>query len=425
MAQGNVPISLLLDSNGKEQNERDKSERSTSTPASGSQVQNLVSQFQTTLDASGQSSQSPTSSLPLDLTSKATPRAIAPARRGRPPTNPQSGQLLDQLKSFQTNFRAAAKKATTQQKIIFKPPKTSRASITAIINVDDANGDPAAATPPPPEKKRRGPKTDGLSKRAKSETTKKPTKAELKAAELKGTELKKTSSKNKTPELSTSIIEKPGIHATMTAEKKKWGQGTPSVADPSILEAGEGGMRMMGREEDTKDGSETSLPVIVLDIPLLDPKNPRPGQAEVVVHVMKMAEEKYGWNAVHPNSKSAIDLLDEMLEDEDDGEEDEEEETIVVDKGATTKKKDDITKDKDNSKDSSKDKDKEKKKKKGPKVNRKVGKYDCDDPFIDDTELQWEEEITTTKEGYFVYWGPLVDDRSSGQPRKIAAKNKK
>ena len=52
------------------------------------------------------------------------------------------------------------------------------------------------------------------------------------------------------------------------------------------------------------------------------------------------------------------------------------------------------------------------------KMIRKVGKYDFEDPFIDDQELQMEEEISSTKEGFFVYWGPLVDDRNSNKKKK-------
>ncbi|RKP31067.1 HPC2-domain-containing protein [Metschnikowia bicuspidata] len=307
--------------------------------------------------------------------------------------------------SFQTNFRAAAKKAALP-KIVFKPPKTSRASITSIINVDD-NGE--AAAPLATEKKRRAPKADSANKKAKTEGPKKPTKAQLKAAEQEAAELKKATAKAKSPETTTNVIEKPAIYATITAEKRKRALEPPSVADPMILE-GDGNLRMKGNdEEDVKQ--DTTLPVVVLDIPLLDPKDPKPGQAEVVVHVMKMAEEKYGWNSMHPNSKSAIDLMDELLDDEDDVEDDEDDEVVTVDeKGVPIKRKDE--KKKEN-------------KKKETKVNRKVGKYDCDDPFIDDTELQWEEEIATTKEGFFVYWGPLVDERSTGSTRKSNTKSKK
>ena len=34
--------------------------------------------------------------------------------------------------------------------------------------------------------------------------------------------------------------------------------------------------------------------------------------------------------------------------------------------------------------------------------------YNKDDPFIDDSELAWEEQAAASKDGFFVYSGPLV-----------------
>ncbi|KAF8004807.1 hypothetical protein HF325_000264 [Metschnikowia pulcherrima] len=186
----------------------------------------------------------------------------------------------------------------------------------------------------------------------------------------------------------------------MTTEKSKYTGPPASVPAPSFIAMEEPGLGDVGNDEKEK----LQLPVIALDVPLLDPKNPRPGQAEVVVNVMRLAEEKYGWAAVHPEARSTFDLMEDVLDDEEDGDEEEDEEVMIVDeKGNALKKKDDGG-------------DK-KKKKVPPKVNRKVGKYDFEDPFIDDAELQWEEEITTTKEGFFVYWGPWS---MSDSPRKKA-----
>ena len=161
-------------------------------------------------------------------------------------------------------------------------------------------------------------------------------------------------------------------------------------------------------------------PIISLTIPLLDPKNPRPGQALVVVNVLKLAEDKYGWSAMHPDAKTAIDIMDDAIDDDDDAADEE----------------DDEKPDKEEKKDEKRDEKKDDKKEDKPKekelteeqlirqheimMARKVGKYDYEDPFIDDEELQWEEEITSTKEGFFVYWGPLVEDRNqpSGKSKK-------
>lgn len=37
-----------------------------------------------------------------------------------------------------------------------------------------------------------------------------------------------------------------------------------------------------------------------------------------------------------------------------------------------------------------------------------IGKYDFEDPFIDDSELLWEEQRASTKDGFFVFFGPLI-----------------
>jgi hypothetical protein len=42
------------------------------------------------------------------------------------------------------------------------------------------------------------------------------------------------------------------------------------------------------------------------------------------------------------------------------------------------------------------------------KRRKKVEEYDKEDDFIDDTELAWQEAAAVTKDGFFVYSGPLV-----------------
>lgn len=53
---------------------------------------------------------------------------------------------------------------------------------------------------------------------------------------------------------------------------------------------------------------------------------------------------------------------------------------------------------------------KDSKKKAHPmKGKSQIGKYDMEDPFIDDSELLWEEQRATTKDGFFVFFGPLIE----------------
>lgn len=183
------------------------------------------------------------------------------------------------------------------------------------------------------------------------------------------------------------------------------------------------------REKEAKKEKEEA-PIIALQIPLLNKDDPKPGKAEVIVNAMKLAEEKYGWAIIHPNAKSALDMMDELIDEDDDGvEEDPEEEELPINEDGNDGET--VNQANASSNASKKKKDTEEElteeqlaRRHEAKMNRKVGKYDYEDPFIDDEELQWEEEITSTKEGFFVYWGPLVDDRNANKGKNVA-KNKK
>ena len=52
-----------------------------------------------------------------------------------------------------------------------------------------------------------------------------------------------------------------------------------------------------------------------------------------------------------------------------------------------------------------------------PKLKRKMKEdnYDKEDPFVDDSELAWEEQAAASKDGFFVYSGPLVPEGEKPQ----------
>lgn len=56
------------------------------------------------------------------------------------------------------------------------------------------------------------------------------------------------------------------------------------------------------------------------------------------------------------------------------------------------------------------------------KGKSQIGKYDFEDPFIDDSELQWEEQRVSTNDGFFVFFGPLIE---KGQQLRIEKLKKK
>ncbi|EDK45257.1 hypothetical protein LELG_03436 [Lodderomyces elongisporus NRRL YB-4239] len=169
-------------------------------------------------------------------------------------------------------------------------------------------------------------------------------------------------------------------------------------------------------KEKEKEKEKIEPPIIALNIPLLDPKDPQPGRAEVVINVLKLAEEKYGWSVMHPKAKSAIDIIDDMIDDEDDDDNDDDDDLIDDEKQQQQQQQQQQGNNQSSIQLRGKELTEEQLVRQHEiKMARKVGKYDFEDPFIDDIELQMEEEISTTKEGFFVYWGPLVDDRNSSK----------
>ncbi|CAH2355794.1 hypothetical protein CLIB1423_34S00364 [[Candida] railenensis] len=373
---------------------------------------------------------------PLTYKGSATPSTPGPNASG----------VNDQIRSFQTSFKLAP-----------TPTPSSKTSINSIINVDDgpetlspekpisgtsnkngtnsavAEGTAApgtsveASATPAPVKKKRAPRkkkeqTDGpAQKKKKTEEVKKeatPANGSDKGAVQTPEPTASASGTVDSTSTSTAANTVPEpkvepITATLTSEKNPK-QEQVNLPPASIIELN--GNTATAAAEVKKE----EPPIIALNIPLLDPNNPKPGQSQVVINVLKLTEDKYGWNVMHPNAKSAIDLMDDMIDDEEDAADEEEEEAVV---------------EKENIEGTSSSGPKKKKEEEElteeqlvrqheVKMNRKVGKYDYEDPFIDDEELQWEEEITSTKEGFFVYWGPLVDDRSS-TGKKAGSKTKK
>lgn len=51
---------------------------------------------------------------------------------------------------------------------------------------------------------------------------------------------------------------------------------------------------------------------------------------------------------------------------------------------------------------------------------RKIEEYDRDDPFVDDSELIWEEQAAACKDGFFVYSGLLVQEGDKVSVEKYA-----
>lgn len=346
----------------------------------------------------------------------------------------------DQIKQFQSSFQVQAGALVTPTPLQAKSP-VSKTSINSIINIDDEPEEVKAEQQKKkraPAKKRKAPTptaTNGGEKPAEPKKRKPPAKPKTEGGDKKPP----AKAKKKTPDATPGAKEgeagavKTVVHPTMTTDKL-------SVAKDVVLppaqvidvESKPVDDNEKEKEKEKEKDKAKQAPIIALNIPLLDPKDPKPGQSEVIINVLKLAEDKYGWAAIHPNAKSAIDLMDEMIDDEEDIEEDDDDDVQIVDSNNGRPTTPQLNGANGQAKPKKKDEEElteeQLVRQHEVKMNRKVGKYDYEDPFIDDEELQWEEEITSTKEGFFVYWGPLVDDRnmtSGSSNKKGSSKGKK
>ncbi|ORY58702.1 uncharacterized protein BCR38DRAFT_499304 [Pseudomassariella vexata] len=149
-------------------------------------------------------------------------------------------------------------------------------------------------------------------------------------------------------------------------------------------------------------GSELTVPSITLNIPLN-------GETNKYVNFMRMAEERYGWDALHPRQaehrarKARIAAASAALAQND-----------------SSREGDEMSVDESDNEDSNPG-DKIKKKKR----HFKEDEYDKEDDFVDDSEMLWEEQAAASRDGFFVYSGPLVPEvekpepgRGDGVPRR-------
>lgn len=149
------------------------------------------------------------------------------------------------------------------------------------------------------------------------------------------------------------------------------------------------------------DGAEFRAPTVILQIPLN-------GEVNKYVNFTRLAEERYGWDALHPRLAAQRDRLARVAaagaalerngSNKDSGDEmslDSEAEGSNVEMGGMS---DGRTGTDGGAK-------------KVPRKRKmKEDEYDKDDGFVDDSELLWEEQAAAANDGFFVYSGPLVPE---------------
>ena len=167
-------------------------------------------------------------------------------------------------------------------------------------------------------------------------------------------------------------------------------------------------------------GPEKTAPTVVLDIPLN-------GENNKYINFARLAEERYGFNALHPRLAAQRERLarvaaagaalenaekkaangsgmsaDDMSVDLSEGEAAGDDSNAEM--GGISLIERDVLGSGRSPGDGSEGPAKRKKR------VMKEDQYDKDDPFVDDTELAWEEQAAASKDGFFVYSGPLVPE---------------
>lgn len=153
---------------------------------------------------------------------------------------------------------------------------------------------------------------------------------------------------------------------------------------------------------------EKTAPTVILHVPLN-------GETNKYVNFARLAEAQYGFNALHPRLAAQRERLarvaaagaalenagkahgpsgsgqsaDEMSLDASEGEAEAEGSNVEMGGMGT---------------------DEGTKAPQPRKRKMKEDQYDKDDPFVDDSELAWEEQAAASKDGFFVYSGPLVQE---------------
>lgn len=179
--------------------------------------------------------------------------------------------------------------------------------------------------------------------------------------------------------------------------------------------------------------SENSAPTVVLQFDLK-------GQSNQVINFARAAEEKYGFDALHPRlaaqrarlarvaaagaalenaqkrlgSGVSADDASEDLPDADDNDDDTDAEMGGV-AGMTG-----LDGTKSGADEGSEAPELNGVKKKAKRV-LKEDMYDVEMDFIDDTELAWEENRQATQDGFFVYMGPLVPEEDKSEMERLVS----
>ncbi|KAG9230302.1 hypothetical protein BJ875DRAFT_472577 [Amylocarpus encephaloides] len=180
---------------------------------------------------------------------------------------------------------------------------------------------------------------------------------------------------------------------------------------------GSGLMQLGGIGGPNGDVPEYRAPTVILEIPMA-------GESGKIINFTRMAEERYGWDALHPRLAARRDRLARVAASG----------AAIENNGPTKDDGGDESLDADSADEGSNVEmggmsdgrtGTDGAKKLVRKRRMKEDEYDKDDGFVDDAELLWEEQAAVAADGFFVFSGPLVpmekpalDLRADGAPKR-------
>ncbi|KAL4977268.1 hypothetical protein BDW66DRAFT_133239, partial [Aspergillus desertorum] len=184
----------------------------------------------------------------------------------------------------------------------------------------------------------------------------------------------------------------------------------PAKEVPPPLPQGSGliSNALFGVDDSASDTPKQRTPNIIVHIPLK-------GHPNQIVNFARLAEEQYGFAALHPRlaahkermarvaaAGAALERNDRLGRGISAGESADEDLSLDAERDSEA--------DGDGAMSAAAAKSNEPADGTKKRRRRKIEEYDRDDPFVDDSEMVWQEQAAASKDGFFVYSGPLVPE---------------
>lgn len=181
----------------------------------------------------------------------------------------------------------------------------------------------------------------------------------------------------------------------------------------------------VGDAASTSDSDSRRTPSIIIHIPLQ-------GTGNRIVNFARLAEEQYGFAALHPRlaahkerlarvaaAGAALERNDKSGRGLSAGESADEDLSLEVERDS------DLDGDSALGSAAARTNGPEAPDGKKKRRKKKMEEYDRDDPFVDDSELAWQEQAAASKDGFFVYSGPLVPEGEKVQVERADGTKKR